>query len=93
MNSRKRPDQDSPLTFPCSFPIKVMGRQDADFEAEVIAMICGHLDAGTTPVVRSRESSQGRFVSVTVTIMAESRDQLDDIYRTLIASDQVLFVL
>jgi hypothetical protein len=93
MNAGKIPERDSPLKFPCRFPIKVMGRHGPDFEAEVIAMVCGHLDPGTTPAVRSRASSNGRFLAVTVTIVAESRDQLDDIYRTLTASEQVLLVL
>jgi hypothetical protein len=70
-----------------------MGRHDADFEALVVAMISAH--AGEIPAesVRSRASSNGRFLSVTVTITARSRGQLDNVYRTLTASEQVLFVL
>jgi hypothetical protein len=93
MNAGKESDRDSPLKFPCSFPIKVMGRHGPDFEADVIAMVCGHLGPGTMPAVSSRASSNGRFLAVTVTIVAESRNQLDDIYRTLTASEQVLVVL
>ena len=43
--------------------------------------------------MRSRASSNGRYLSVTVTVTAESREQLDNVYRTLTASEQVLFVL
>jgi putative lipoic acid-binding regulatory protein len=93
MNAGKATEPDSPLKFPCRFPIKAMGRHDVDFEAQVLAMVCGHLDAGATPAVTTRSSSNGRFLSVTVTILAESREQLDDIYRTLTASEQVLLVL
>lgn len=93
MNSGKEPDSESPLRFPCSFPIKVMGRHEAGFEARVVAMINAHLGAAQEPSVRSRESSNGRFLSVTVTVVAESREQLDDIYRTLTASEHVLLVL
>lgn len=70
-----------------------MGRHEGDFEARVVAMISGHLGASRAASVRSRESSNGRFVSVTVTVVVESREQLDDIYRTLTASEHVLFVL
>jgi uncharacterized protein len=93
MNAANDPEAASPLTFPCSFPIKVMGRQAADFEALVVAMISAH--AGEIPAesVRSRESSNGRYLSVTVTITAQSREQLDNVYRSLTASEQVLFVL
>jgi putative lipoic acid-binding regulatory protein len=84
---------ESPLKFPCRFPIKVMGRHEADFEAQVLAMISEHVGVIPPENVRSRESSQGRFLSVTVTITAESREQLDNVYRTLTASERVLFVL
>ncbi len=93
MNSGNVPDTDSPFEFPCSFPIKVMGRHEPDFEALVVAMIEGHVGSIPAENVRSRESSGGRYLSVTVTVTAESRAQLDDVYRTLTASEQVLFVL
>lgn len=93
MNSANEPDSGSPLRFPCDFPIKVMGRHHDAFEAEVVAMISGHVGAIPAAKVRSRASSNGRFVSVTVTVTAASREQLDDVYRTLTASEQVLFVL
>jgi len=93
MNAANDPDAGSPLVFPCSFPIKVMGRHEGDFEALVVAMISVH--TGTLPEgrVRSRQSSSGRFLSVTVTIDAQSRAQLDAVYRSLTACEQVLFVL
>ena len=93
MNSASKPEYESPLKFPCSFPIKVIGRHEADFEALVVAMISAHVGAIPAESVRSRESSSGRFLSVTVTVIAQSREQLDNVYRTLTAAEQVLFVL
>lgn len=93
MSSANDPDAESPLKFPCSFPIKVMGRHEGDFESVVIAMVSSHFGALPDGSVRSRASTNGRFLSVTVTVVAESRQQLDDLYRTLTASEQVLFVL
>ncbi len=87
-------ENESPLKFPCRFPIKVMGRREVGFEAEVIALISEHAGAEIPPEsVRTRASSNGRFLAVTVTIEAESRAQLDGIYRALTATEQVLFVL
>ena len=43
--------------------------------------------------VSIRPSRKGKFISVTVTFTAESREQLDSIYRTLTASERILFVL
>jgi len=71
-----------------------MGRHEAEFEARVVALISEH--SGTeipAASVRTRASSNGRFLAVTITIDAESREQLDAIYRALTAAEQVLFVL
>jgi putative lipoic acid-binding regulatory protein len=88
------PAQDeSPLKFPCVFPIKVMGANDGEFENRVLGMISSHVGALSSTSVTTRPSRNGRFLSVTVTIIAESRAQLDDIYRTVTASEHVLFVL
>lgn len=90
-------DDSSPLQFPCSFPIKIMGKvmghHTAGFEALVVALISDH--AGEIPIecVRSRVSSNGRYLAVTVTIEAQSRDQLDAIYRVLSGCSEVLMVL
>ena len=93
MNVESGPEPESPLKFPCSFPIKVMGRHEADFEALVVSMVSGHVGEIPPESVRTRASSTGRYLSVTITVIAESREQLDNVYRTLTASEQVLFVL
>ena len=93
MNAGSGTEPESPLKFPCSFPIKVMGRHEGDFEALVVALVSSHVGEIPSASVRSRASSNGRFLSVTVTVMAESREQLDNVYRTLTASEQVLLVL
>jgi hypothetical protein len=87
------PEADSPLKFPCAFPIKVMGRHEAEFEARVLDLIRPHVGEIHAQQVRSRPSSNRRFLAVTVTVHAESRDQLDNIYRSLTASEFVLLVL
>lgn len=93
MSGTSGPEDASPLTFPCEFPIKVMGRQEDDFEAHVVELVGRHVGPLDAARVRTRPSTNGRFLSVTVTIAAGSRAQLDDIYRTLTSSERVLFVL
>jgi hypothetical protein len=93
MKPANGPEPASPLKFPCDFPIKVMGRHEAEFERRVLDVIRPHTGEIPAHRVRSRESSSGRFLAVTVTVAAESRDQLDNIYRSLTASEFVLFVL
>jgi putative lipoic acid-binding regulatory protein len=93
MSAANEPDADSPLQFPCRFPIKVMGRQHDSFESHVIGLITDYVGEDGTLEVTRRPSSNGNFLSVTVTITATSRTQLDQIYQQLTASDQVLMVL
>lgn len=86
-------DDDSPLDFPCEFPIKAMGRNDADLAALVWRIVSSHAPATPAAALRTTPSRHGRFVSVTVTITAESRAQLDAIYHELQSHGDVLATL
>ena len=80
------------MGFPCSFPLKVMGLNNGQFEAAVQAVIKKHLhDAPVT--FESRPSSSGKYLSVTATFTATSREQLDALYRELNAHELVVMTL
>ncbi|RMG31318.1 MAG: DUF493 domain-containing protein [Gammaproteobacteria bacterium] len=82
-----------PLQFPCDFPIKVMGRASSSFELKVVEIVRRHVPDLGEGAVRSRLSREGKFVSITVTIRARSREQLDALYRELTADEDILMVL
>lgn len=84
---------DTVLEFPCHFPIKVMGRQSADFDAQVVAIVRRHVRDLAESAVSSRASRNGNYLSVTVTIEAHSRAQLDAIYLDLTSCPDFLMVL
>lgn len=84
---------ESPLQFPCDFPIKVVGHDGADFEAEVVARVRAHVPDLGEGAVRSRPSQGGKYLAVTVTVRATSRAQLDAVYRSLSTWDRALMVL
>ena len=86
-------DDESPLEFPCEFPIKAMGRGDEDFALHVVGLIRPHAPDMDSSRVRTTPSRHGRYVSVTVTITAENRAQLDAIYRSLHADERVVMTL
>lgn len=87
-------DEDSPLEFPCDFPIKVMGRDDNDdFRSEAVAIVEAEIGPLPEGAVSTQPSRNGRFLSVTVTVRAQSREQLDSLYRRLTAHERVLVVL
>ena len=84
---------DSPFDFPCDYPIKAMGAASDDFADLVLELIGRHSDQVDVDSLRIRESNGGRYVSVTVTIVATGKPQLEAIYGELRAHDAVLMTL
>ena len=85
--------EESVIEFPCQFPIKMMGRDTAEFRATARTLIEGHVGPVADEFVQTNISGKGNFVSVTVTITATSQQQLDDIYREVSGHDDVLMAL
>jgi putative lipoic acid-binding regulatory protein len=81
------------MNFPRNFPVKVMGANQADFESLILAIIKKHANVVEEEMIANRVSRNGRFVSITVQIRAESQEQLDAIYRELSAHERVLMML
>jgi putative lipoic acid-binding regulatory protein len=81
------------LEFPCEFPVKAMGRHDAGFESMVTKIILTHAEPAAGVPVTTNASSSGTYLSVTVTIEAVSKAQLDRIYQDLTDCEQVLVAL
>lgn len=85
-------EEDSLLEFPCSFPVKAMGRSNSGFEASALEIVRRHVPDFDTGAMRTVASRQGNYLSVTFTIQATSREQLDNLYRELTACEQLLMV-
>lgn len=85
--------RDSLLKFPCAFPIKAMGRCDSGFEVTALAIVRRHVPDFSADDMRTVTSRKGNYLSVTFTIQAHSREQLDELYRDLSACEQMLMVL
>lgn len=87
------PPEQSLIEYPSKFPIKVMGAHVEGF-LEAIVMVARQFDpdfdAGT---VERRPSSSGNYLGLTITITATSREQLDELYRTLSTHPMVKVVL
>lgn len=81
------------LVFPCNFPIKMMGRETPDFHRTARSLIEKHTGPLADDAIKSNLSRNGRFVSITVTVNAQSQQQLDDIYRDVSSHEDVLMAL
>lgn len=85
--------EESLLEFPCNFPIKAAGKAGENFDALVVEIVRRHVPDLSEAAVSLRESSGGKWVSVTVVIEASSKDQLDAIYRELSAHERVVWAI
>jgi len=84
---------ESLLTFPCEFPIKVMGRREDGFAQAVSDVVRRHVQDLPQEAIEMRASSNARFLSITVTFEASSREQLDALYTELSKHPMVMMVL
>lgn len=93
LNPREIPPEASLIEYPCDFPIKVMGLQVEGF-VEAMVMVARQFDTSfLAERVELRPSSSGRYLGVTLNITATSREQLDELYRTLSTHPMVKVVL
>lgn len=85
--------KDSLIEYPSLFPIKVMGIKSEGF-VHAVTQIARQFDAGfDASTVELRESKAGNYLGVTITVTATSREQLDELYRTLSTHPMVKVVL
>ena len=81
------------LEFPCRFPLKIMGDRHDDFVSTLYEVVRVHAPDLAQHDVQLRESSGGRYMWVTITVTATSREQLDNIYLALTRHAMVKVVL
>jgi hypothetical protein len=84
---------ESGWNFPCAFPLKVFGRNSAEFEALVVEIVRRHAPDLDDGAVSSRTSGGDAYRAVTATFTAHSREQLDALYLELSQHEQVLMLL
>ncbi len=87
------PRQESLIDYPSLFPIKVMGVK-VDGLVQAITHVAHQFDPSfDASTIELRESKGGKYIGVTITVTATSREQLDELYRTLSTHPMVKVVL
>ena len=87
------PPEQSLIEYPSRFPIKVMGA-NVDGFVHAVTQVASHFDPGfDAATLEIRPSSGGKYLGLTITITATSREQLDELYRTLSTHPMVKMVL
>jgi putative lipoic acid-binding regulatory protein len=87
-----KPD-DPGFNFPCAYAVKAMGIAEPGFDALVVEIIQRHCENVREGAISKRASRNGKYLSVTVMIEAQSHAQLDAIYADLTAHEKVLMRL
>ena len=84
---------DGVIKYPCEFGIKAFGKADSDFKQTVINIVKQHVEGNTINdhEISEKKSKDGNYLSLTVTIQAQSKQQMDTIYHAL--SDEPLVLL
>ncbi|MHB1299920.1 MAG: YbeD family protein [Burkholderiales bacterium] len=85
---------ESLIEYPCAFPIKIMGRsENAGFADAVLGVVLAHDPDFEASSMEMRASREGKYISLTCTVNATSREQLDSLYRELCGHPLVVMVL
>lgn len=86
-------ESDTLLEFPCEFGIKAMGESSDNFDTIVVSIVRQHVKDIAEGAITTKQSSGGKFTSVTVNFQATSKAQLDAIYRQLSDHEAVKYIL
>ena len=86
-------ESDTLLEFPCDFPLKIMGAACDDFAPTIVAIVRRHAPDFAAASVEQRSSKAGNYLSLTCTIRATSKLQVDALYRELTGHPWVKIVL
>lgn len=81
------------LEFPCDFPLKIMGARHDDYAQSVLEVVLRHFPEFDAACMEMRPSAQGNYLSLTCTVRATSKAQLDAIYQELTSHPLVKVVL
>ena len=81
------------LEFPCDFPLKIMGLSTNSLAQAVLEVVQRHAPDFDGTTMEMRASSSGKYISLTCTINATSKPQLDALYIELSSHPLVKVVL
>ncbi|MGE5224400.1 MAG: YbeD family protein [Omnitrophica WOR_2 bacterium] len=79
--------------FPIDFPLKVIGRDEDNFEDFVLSIVKRHFPEISKNAVSSRKSKDGNYLAVTVNLLADRKEQLDALYLELSKHERILMAL
>ncbi len=86
-------DQETLLQFPCYFPIKIIGKNTANFSEEIRALVHKHFPDTPDSAIVNQPSKKGNFLSLTATVYVHTKAALDALYQDLTKHPDIKMVL
>lgn len=93
LETHEKGEFSSPMEFPCDFIIKAMGKNNDDFVNTVKRIVTTHFPKVSADQFKTRASKDGNYTAVSVAVYAESKEQLDNLYKDLTDEPSVLMAL
>jgi uncharacterized protein len=82
------------LTYPCKIAVKAIGKNNTDFEKEVFGIVSKHTNKKLTEgSIKTKPSKNNKYLAITITVEAQSKQQMDKIYQDLSNSKLVVMAL
>lgn len=86
-------NQETCFEFPCQFPIKIMANPQKETVNFILSVFEKYVPEHNKIEFKTRESKSGKYISITATFEAQSKEQLDNIYREISAHPEIHMVL
>lgn len=84
---------DSLMTFPCDFPIKIIGNNNDTFMKEIIELVRKHYPNTEDKSIRSQASKEGNFLAISILLHVLDQTTLDALYADLSKHPEIKMVL
>lgn len=86
-------DNPSLISFPCDFPIKIIGLKTDTFKAEISKIVCKHFPQTQAEQIICKDSQKGNYLAITATVHAVDQASLDKLYQELTQHPSIKMVL
>jgi putative lipoic acid-binding regulatory protein len=79
--------------YPCVFPVKIIGECCDEFETNVLSVMRRYVEDLSAEQIGRKKSRDGKYLSLTIDIIAKDREQIEKLYSELNAQKKVIMVL
>lgn len=83
----------TPSIYPCVFPVKIIGECCDEFESAVLSVMKHYVEDLNAEQIGRKSSHGGKYLSLTINIIAKDREYVERLYKELNALEKVITVI